>query len=145
MVQQRREPRFLIPSCYLTHGPARLAHRARRCVRDALCCPCSPRPVPFPPPPPQPLPRPCSAASQVLRDRLTSRARTSQAYRLSVPWAARPAINMGGRARDLPVLAQEDSVHAQVLRPRGVRQQLALALLTMLPSASWDSVGTPKW
>ena len=54
-------------------------------------------------------------------------------------------ISQAGEQRDLPVLAQEDSVHAQVLRPRGVRQQLALTLLTMLPSASWDSVGTPKW
>ena len=52
-------------------------------------------------------------------------------------------ISPAGKQRDLPVLAQEDSAHAQGLRPRGVRQQLALALLAMWPSASWDGVGTP--
>ena len=35
-------------------------------------------------------------------------------------------------------------MHAQVLRPRGVRQRLAITLLTMWPSASGDSVGTPN-
>ena len=33
----------------------------------------------------------------------------------------------------------------RVLRPRGVRQQLAIALPAMLPSASVNSVGTPNW
>ena len=35
-------------------------------------------------------------------------------------------------------------MHAQVLRPRGVHQQLAKALPAMLPSASLNDVGTPK-
>ena len=35
-------------------------------------------------------------------------------------------------------------MHAQVLRPRGVRRQLAIALPAVLPSASVDSVGTPN-
>src|ERR1700737_4843367 len=52
------------------------------------------------------------------------------------PLSGPPGDRPDGRARDLPVLAQRDSTHALVLRPRGVRQQLAMALLTMLPSAS---------
>src|ERR1700722_3271333 len=39
-----------------------------------------------------------------------------------------------GRTRALPVLAHEGSGHALVLRPRGARQQLAIALLSVLPS-----------
>jgi hypothetical protein len=35
-------------------------------------------------------------------------------------------------------------VHAQVLRPRRVRQQLAIALLAVLPSVSLNDVGTPN-
>jgi len=31
-------------------------------------------------------------------------------------------INPAGEQRDLPVLARKDSVHAQVLRPRGVHR-----------------------
>jgi hypothetical protein len=40
--------------------------------------------------------------------------------------------------------AHECSVHALVLWPRGAHQQLAIALLAVLPSASVDSVGTPN-
>ncbi len=54
-----------------------------------------------------------------------------------------PGDHPGGRARDLPVLAHGDSAHARGLRPRGVRQQLAIALRAMWPSASVNSVGTP--
>ena len=54
-----------------------------------------------------------------------------------------PGDHPDGRARGLPVLAHGDSVHARGLRPRGVRQQLAIALRAMLPSASVNSVGTP--
>ena len=35
-------------------------------------------------------------------------------------------------------------MHAQVLRPRGVRRQLAIALPAMLPSAYYNGVGTPE-
>ena len=56
---------------------------------------------------------------------------------LSGPFGDHP----GGRARDLPVLAHGDSVHARVLRPRGVRQRLAITPLAMLPSASVNGVG----
>src|SRR5262245_8370607 len=65
-------------------------------VRGVRCWPCSPWPVPFPPPPPPPLPRPCPAGSQVLRDRPTAHTRSSQAYRLSVPWTAHPLIRRVG-------------------------------------------------
>ena len=33
-------------------------------------------------------------------------------------------------------------MHAQVLRPRGVRRQLAIARPTMWPSANYNGVGT---
>ena len=46
-----------------------------------------------------------------------------------------PGNRPDGRAWDLPVLAHEDSTHAQVLRPRGARRQLAIALPPVLPSA----------
>jgi hypothetical protein len=55
-----------------------------------------------------------------------------------------PHHHRDGRVRDLPVLAHGDSVHAQVLRPRGVHQQLAKALPAMLPSASFNDVSTPN-
>jgi hypothetical protein len=55
-----------------------------------------------------------------------------------------PADQADERAWDLPVLAHGDSAHAQVLRPRGVRRQLAVTLPTMWPSASGDGVGTPE-
>jgi hypothetical protein len=71
------------PGAPHAHDPARVARLARLCVRGALRWPCSPWPAPFPPPPPRP--KSCSAASQVLRGCQTSHARSSQAYRLSVP------------------------------------------------------------
>src|SRR5713101_4203469 len=45
-----------------------------------------------------------------------------------------PADQADGRARALPVLAHGGSAHALVLRPRGARPQLAIALLAVLPS-----------
>src|ERR687894_510049 len=58
---------------------------------------------------------------------------------------SRPARDqLGGRPWDLPVLAHGDSAHAQVLRPRGVRCQLAKAPPAMLPSDHFDGVGTPR-
>jgi hypothetical protein len=69
---------------------------------------------------------------------------------LSGPLSVRPvgispiSLPADGRSWDLPVLAHGDSVHAQVLRPRGVHQQPAKALPAMLPSASLNDVGTPK-
>ena len=50
-----------------------------------------------------------------------------------------------GRPRDLPVLSMKSFVHAQALRPRGVPQQLAIALLTTWPSANDEDVGTPEF
>jgi hypothetical protein len=63
------------------------------------------------------------------------------------PWpslSGPPRDQRHGRAWDLPVLAHGGSVHAWVLRPRGAFQQLAIALLEVLPSASGDGVGTPN-
>ena len=101
----------------------------------------------FPPPPPPPVARARSAASQVLRGHPTSHGRASRAYRQSVPLTARhppachPANPKGrgitarhGRPRGLPVLSMKSFVHAQVLRPRGVPQQLAIT-----PPAAWPS------
>ena len=71
----------------------------------------SPWPVPFPPPPPQP--QPCSAGSQVLRDRPTSHARSSQAYRHWRSLSGPPGDHPTGEQWDLPVLALGGSVHAR--------------------------------
>src|SRR5439155_10880971 len=100
------------------HDPDRLTLPARLRVRGVFPWPCFPRAGPFPPPPPPPVARDCSAASLVVRARLTSRARASRDYRLSVPLTARQAptrhpanhpgrgiVNAHGRPRDLPVLA----------------------------------------
>jgi hypothetical protein len=62
------------------------------------------------------------------------------------PWpspSVPPPNHRDGRSLDLPVLAHGDSTHAQVLRPRRVRQGLAIAPLAMLPSASCNGVSTP--
>ena len=45
---------------------------------------------------------------------------------------------------DVPVLAHGGSTHARVLRPRGVRQQLAITRPAILPSAKGNCVGTPN-
>ena len=63
----------------------------------AFCWPRFPWPASFPPPPPHPRKRGCSAASQVLRGRLTSRGRASGDYRLSVPPATRRPADMPPR------------------------------------------------
>jgi len=55
---------------------------------------------------------------------------------IGVPWTAHPAIDRVGERRDLPVLVHGGSVHAMVLRPRGVRQQLAVTLPPVWPSAT---------
>ena len=57
----------------------------------------------------------------------------------------RGITNTDGRPRDLPVLSMKSFVHAQVLRPRGAPQQLAIALLAAWPSANDEGVGTPDF
>src|SRR5260370_32074263 len=74
---------------------------------------------PFPPPPPRP--QPCSAASQVPPDCLTSRARSSHAYRLSFPSTARPSFTQTAEHLDHSLVSNESFLHAQMLRPPGVR------------------------
>ena len=103
-------------------GPARLTHRFRLCVRSTLCWPRSPRAAPFPPPSPQPH----SGLVRRLRRyyeavRLPT---TVHLGRAASAFPERPApFPVGGQSWDLPVLAHEESAHAQVLRPRGVRWQ----------------------
>ena len=112
--------RILVLRATSRTGPARWARLNRHCVREALW-PC----FGIPPPTPPPLPRPCSPVSQVLRTHLTSRARSSglpPRRSLSGP----PSDQPDGRAVGSPGLAHEDSVHAQVLRPRGATGRLAL-------------------
>ena len=60
------------------------------------------------------------------------------------PSPSGPPHHQDGQTRDLPVLAHRDSVHAQVLRPRGVHERLAITPPAILPSASMNGVGTPN-
>ena len=120
----RSGPTPVTPARTDAHGPARLTHRFRLCVRSTLCWPRSPRAAPFPPPSPQPhsgLVRRLRRYYEAVRLPTTVHlGRTASAF------PERPApFPVGGQSWDLPVLAHEESAHAQVLRPRGVRQRLA--------------------
>ena len=77
------------------HAPAHLARLSGTGSGARFAGPCSPWPGPFPPPPPQPVARRCSAASQVLRARPTSRGRSSSAYGLR-PSRCVPPHHPGG-------------------------------------------------
>jgi len=137
------------------------ADGAQRCWTPGVCAPAhfarhygtgsgsrfaganSPWPVPFPPSPPPPVAQPCSETSQVLRDRPTSHARSSPACVLRLPGAAcrrfPPQANMGSpgsRARCFRTCPGS-------LTARG-RPHLALAMRTVLPSASSHDVGPAK-
>ena len=114
MVQQRRELCFLVLSCYFAHTVQRTWHALPGSVSGTCFAgPCSPWPGPFPPPPPQPVGPALFggfAGTMGLSDFPWSfisgvRPRPSR--------AARPVITPDGRARDLPVLAHGDSVHAR--------------------------------
>ena len=130
------------------HGPARSTRRFRLCVRDALCWPRSPRGVTSRSRPPErarwsgsvsgarcadrvPLALPPSLHHLRSRTGLVRRLRryyeavrlptTVHLGRAALAFPKRPApFPVGGQSWDLPVLAHEDSAHAQVLRPRGV-------------------------
>ena len=123
-------------------GPARLTHRFRLCVRSTLCWPRSPRAAPFPPP----FPQPHSGLVRRLRRyyeavRLPT---TVHLGRAASAFPERPApFPVGGQSWDLPVLAHEESAHAQVLRPRGSASDSRITPPAMLPSACHDDVGTP--
>ena len=105
----------------------------------------------FPPPPPQPvepglfgrLHRYYAAIRlpMVVHQGLTAEAFPSRpaTHRPTTPRTpkGRGITDRHGRPRDLPVLSMESFVHAQVLRPRGVPQQLALT-----PPAAWPSAIT---
>src|SRR6478609_7723463 len=82
----------------MTRGHRGSLHLRCRAFSSPPPCRFIPAHIPFPPPAPRSPRRPCSSASQVLRDRPTSHTRSSQDYRLGVPWASRPLITrMGGR------------------------------------------------
>jgi len=86
MMQHRRDPRFLIPSCYLPHT-AQLTWHAQSGTAPGTCSAARvpPWPAPFPPPPPQPQAPPCPAGPQVPRSDPAARPRSSRAYRPGVP------------------------------------------------------------
>ena len=111
------------------------------CVRHVFRWPRSPQPGPFPPPPPRPwfLFGGFAGTTGLSDFPYPSISGVPPQRSLNGP----PGDHPGGRARNLPVLAHGDSAHARGLRPRGVRQQLAITLQAMLPSASVNSVGTP--
>jgi hypothetical protein len=92
---------------------------------------------------PLPVPRLSSPASSVLRSCPTSRARSSQAIALGLPFAVcrHPCAR---RARDLPAPVRDASVRAWGLRPRRASYRLAIARELVLPSAYANSVGTQK-
>lgn len=83
VMKKRGEPHILVLPRHLAHTIQIASHTPSGAAsRDVFRWPCFPRPVPFPSPPPPPPPqRACSAASQVVRDRLTSHGRSSRAYR----------------------------------------------------------------
>ena len=137
VVQERGEPRFLVPVVLPgARGPAHWARSVRLCVRGAFCWPRSPWPGPFPPPPPH-------AASHGLVRRLRRYYGPVRLPRPSIaglrPWPSRrgpPATHAGGRHGISRFSRMESSVHAWGLRPRRVHQRLALSPPAVLPSAS---------
>jgi hypothetical protein len=118
---------------------------SRLWVRNLLRSGVFPLASPLPSTPPWPSQaQPRSAASSVLRNCPTSRLRASSACVLGLSDAVCDFLSHR-RTRDLPVSAQGACVHAQGLRPRRVQKRLALTTLPVLPSASFNGVGTQKW
>jgi hypothetical protein len=83
------------------------------------------------------------AAQHTLRSCPTSWSRASSAYAFRLPDTVRGSISRG-QLQDLPVPTHDVSERAQGLRPRGVRERLAMATFPMWPSAYSYSVGTPE-
>ena len=143
MVQQRREPCILVLSCYFTHTvqPTWHACPALRPGRVVLAVFSSASPLPS---------TASAAACAALFGGFAGTTGLSDfpcssisGVRPQPSLSGPPGDQPDGRAWDLPVLAHGDSAHARVLRPRGVRRQLAITLPAMLPSAYADNVGTP--
>ena len=143
VVQPRGEPCLPVHSCHLSYTIQRTQRVGPGSVSGTRSCrPCSPWLTPSPPPPPPPLPRRCSTVSQVLRSHPTSHPRSSQAYRLSVPWAARPVINPDGRAWGLPVLAHGVPYMPWFSDRAGSTSDSRIATSSVAVHRS-DSLGTP--
>ena len=142
-MQKRCEPSHPYP-CVLphAHGPAHLTRLARHCVRDAFAVR-----VPLAGHLPSTTSATASAALFAGFAGTTCPSDFPSSCISGVPpqrsLSGPPHDQRDGRAWDLPVLAHKDSVHAQVLRPRGVRRRLAITPPTMWPSACGDGVGTP--
>ena len=91
------------------------------------------------------LPYRRSAASQVLRGRVTSPDRTSTACALELPVAAR-AAEAAGQSVDLPTSAPGASIRARFFDRAGFPcASREVSAPGMLPSASPDCVGIPEW
>ena len=140
MVQQRSEPRVLIPSCHFTHAVQPAWHAWPGPVSGA----CRPVRVPLG----QSLPSAASAAAALFGGIAGTTGLSDfpwpfvSGLRPQPSLSGPPGDHPHGQPWDLPVLAPGGSAHAQVLRPRGVRRQLALTLTAMLPSAQRHGVGT---
>jgi hypothetical protein len=88
--------------------------------------------------------RRCLAASQVLRDRQTSHARSSQACGLGLPWAVHPPITSGRTNRGISRFSRMEipRMH-RFFDPAGPVGGSRVAPPAVLPSAYCESVGTP--
>ena len=99
-------------------------------------------PALFPPSLPPPVARRCSETSQVLQGCPTSHVRSSSACVLRLPDTVCISL-LCRQTWDLPVPAQDGSMHAWGLRPRRGQVHLAIAVNPMLPplisraSAPW--------
>src|ERR1019366_2958386 len=143
VVEQRGEPRPLVPTCYFAHteqvarraGPALRPGRGR--LPDVL------------------LGR--SPSLPALRWRLSTVVRALRRYYATVRIPTNVHVGLlaqgllqparhtfhDGRRWGLPVLARGVSMHAWGLRLRAVRRMLAIAHPPVLPSAMRNDVGTP--
>jgi hypothetical protein len=118
------------------HGPAPVTRSPGSAPGTCVTDPCSPRSPPFTPPAPPPAVRPCSQASSLVWQSLTSRARASSATAPRPPDADPPGT-AAGQTRDLPVPVQGASVHARVCDragPGGARAHAPVRVAFRLPT-----------
>ena len=133
VVEQRREPNLLVPSCRRSSAGDTLS---QLCVWRVLPRTALPWPRPFPPSPPQPLARPCSATSAELWASPTSPGRASSDYGCVLLDADRSGRTFpDGQPVDIPVPVQMASTRARGLRTTQGRTALAIARRLVLPSA----------
>src|SRR5713101_7495931 len=143
VVEQRGEPRPLVPTCCFTHTEqvARRAGPAPRPGRGRL-----PDVLLGRSPSLHALRRwPSTVVRALRRYYATVRLPTDVRVGLLAQGLLQPARHTfhDGRRWGLPVLARGVSIHAWGLRLRGVRRMLAIAHPSVLPSAMRNDVGTP--